>query len=123
MRLGATLVLVVALAGEGRAEPAGLTRAEAAAFRASVGACWAHDPAAPQAVVTLRFELDRAGRVRGEVTMVRGRGGEGADIAAAFALARAAVLDCEGEGYRLPPEKHEVWREVELTFDPRIPLG
>lgn len=123
MRLGAMLVLVVALAGEGQAETLGLTRAEAAAFRAAVGACWLHDPAAPQTVVTLRFGLDRAGRVAGEVTMVRGRGGAEADIAAAFALARAAVLDCEGEGYPLPPEKHEFWREVELTFDPRIPLG
>ena len=41
-----------------------------------------------------------------------------AAIAAAYQSARRAILRCEKDGYVLPADKYEQWKEVEMTFDP-----
>jgi hypothetical protein len=128
MRQGLAMLGLLGLAAVGPAwaeEVPGLTAAEMAGFRAAVQSCWAieHLPwDARRTVVTLGFELDRSGRVLGEVRLVSGEGDDAA-VAVAFANARTALLLCQGDGYDLPQAKHEQWRQVELTFDPRELLG
>jgi hypothetical protein len=112
----------VALAASG-AVAQGITASEAARFRADVSACWLFDPADADVVVTLQVELDRAGRIIGRPTLLDGSGGDEAAIARAFDRARRALLLCQGSGYDLPPSAFAAWREMELTFDPRVPLG
>ena len=35
-----------------------------------------------------------------------------------YETARRAILRCGAEGYPLPVEKYEQWREIEMTFNP-----
>ena len=99
-----------------------MTGAEADAFRLSVQYCWSVGSLSPDAqktIVTVAFDLDREGRLVGDVTLLESAGGasEGA-VASAFETARRAVVRCQGKGYPLPAEKYESWRSVVLTFDP-----
>jgi hypothetical protein len=101
---------------------AGLTQAESDAFRLVVRGCWAYDADSDAAgvTVTIGFELDPQGRVvANAVRLIGGSGGSEAAIEMAYQSARRAVLRCQGtDGYQLPPDKYEQWREVEMTFDP-----
>lgn len=98
-----------------------MTGAEQDAFRIAVSGCWSVDVGSEAARVTLTvsFELGRDGMVIGAVRFLSGTGGSQAAIDAAFDAARRAVLRCQSAtGYRLPDDKYEQWREVEMTFDP-----
>jgi hypothetical protein len=98
-----------------------MTEEERDAFRVAVDACWdvaSLSSEAKQTIVTVVFELDRDGRVAGEIELLASRGGTGAAVSSAFEMARRAVLRCQGEGFPLPPEKYEQWRLVEMSFDP-----
>ncbi|WP_299415216.1 hypothetical protein [uncultured Sulfitobacter sp.] len=95
----------------------GLTAAEAAEFRREVRACWLADANAP--AVTLGFSLDRSGRPgAGSVREVRHGAGGNQAVSQAFAAAKRAVLRCGRDGYTLPVEKYDQWRDIELTFSP-----
>lgn len=39
-------------------------------------------------------------------------------VADAFCAAKRAVLRCGRDGYTLPVEKYDQWRDIELRFDP-----
>jgi TonB family protein len=91
----------------------------ARALMIQVHACW-HLPAglkearpsdeAPNAVV--RFKLNRDGTLDGEPVLVSTQ----ADPSRAVARsALAAVKRCQP--LRLPPDRYEIWQEVEVTFD------
>ena len=57
-------------------------------------------------------------RVDGDVRLIGAEGGDGAAQQAAFQAARRAILRCQSDGYPLPADKYDQWREVEMTFDP-----
>lgn len=99
----------------------GLTGSERETFRLSVRACWNVDPGAEWARVSVKvgFSLTRDGKVDGNVRLVGFEGGSEAQANTAFLVARRAILRCQGSGgYRLPAEKYDHWRDVEITFDP-----
>ncbi len=101
-----------------------LTGGETTAFRLAVGNCWNVDTGgrAANVKVTVRFELDRSGRVvNNQVELVRAEGGEAAAQRAAYDKARRAILRCSNEsgGYKLPAEKYSQWRVIEATFNPQ----
>ncbi len=104
------------------ARPAGppLTGGETEAFRLAVQDCWVIDPGSRSAnvVVTIAFELTREGKVEGSLRQLSAVGGDDAAQRVAFESARRAILRCQRGGYKLPTEKYEHWREVELTFNP-----
>lgn len=115
--------LEAALAGT--AEPAAaegppMTGSERDAFRVAVSSCWNVDVGSEAAnvTVTVGFELGRDGLVAGDVRQISGSGGSDAAIQTAFGAARRAILRCQREGFQLPEDKYEQWREVEMTFDP-----
>lgn len=92
-------------------------------FRDQLSACWAINVDSPAAdiVVTLGLELNRDGTVdANSIVLISHSGGTSSDVRLAFAAARRAVLRCQKGGYNLPPEKYELWRKVEITFDPNI---
>ena len=97
-----------------------MTGGEQDAFRVAVQQCWNVDVGSEAARVTLTvaFDLDPQGRVQGDVRRVSGDGGSEAAIEAAYQSARRAILRCEKDGYVLPADKYEQWKEVEMTFDP-----
>lgn len=98
-----------------------MTGSERDAFRVSVQSCWSVDPGsdAAQVTVTVGFNLDRSGRVEGNaIRQISGMGGSEAGVRAAYEAARRAILRCQGDGFPLPADKYEQWREVEMEFDP-----
>ncbi len=97
-----------------------LSGSEREGFRVAVQGCWNVDVGSTSSsvTVTVAFNLTRQGRVDGEVRLVGAEGGDSAAQTAAYQAARRAVLRCQSDGYPLPAEKYEQWKEVEMTFDP-----
>ncbi len=97
-----------------------LTRGEKDGLRVAVQQCWVVDVGSRAADVTVvvGLTLDRNGKVNGDVLMLSFEGGDEAAANTAFAAARRAVLRCQKDGYELPAEKYDHWREVEITFNP-----
>nr|MDJ0820497.1 cell envelope biogenesis protein TolA [Paracoccaceae bacterium] len=98
-----------------------MTRGESDALRVAVQACWVVDVGSQAAnvTVTLAMEMDRDGKVvPGTLEMIDATGGDTIAVNTAFNAARRAVLRCQGQGYDLPAEKYEQWRELEIVFNP-----
>ncbi|MCG6857654.1 MAG: TonB C-terminal domain-containing protein [Salaquimonas sp.] len=92
-----------------------LSQSEMDALRGQIQACW-NPPAAigaEELKVSVRFKLDRDGLVDGPVTIMDSSGNQAADDSA-----RRAVLRCGQQGYKLPADKYEAWRDVVVNFDP-----
>ena len=99
-----------------------MTQGETDGFRLAVQDCWVVDVGsqASNVTVTVGFEMDRSGRVvSSSLTLLSSEGGSGTAVDTAFQAARRAILRCQGDGYRLPPEKFDQWKSVEMTFNPQ----
>jgi len=123
----AVVLLVLAVPGAAQAEDGwfaaeGLTEAEQQGIARQVTRCWNLGSASSETLrtrVTVGFAMDVDGRPDPDsIRLVRAEGGSEASVEVAFRMARSAILRCTGEGYDLPADKYEQWREVELTFDP-----
>ena len=55
---------------------------------------------------------------QGSIYMVDNNGGSEGAVSQAFEAARRAIIRCASDGYGLPPESYEAWRDVEITFNP-----
>lgn len=108
---------------ETQAAPSGppLSRGEKDAMRVSVQKCWIVDVGGQSAdvTVTVGFSLDRDGKVSGPVTLLSSEGGDTKATEAAFQSARRAVRRCGQTGYKLPIDKYDHWRDIEITFNPK----
>ncbi|MGP6087331.1 cell envelope biogenesis protein TolA [Antarctobacter jejuensis] len=122
--INAALAEALAAGGPAPDAPSGppMTRGERDALRLAVQACWVVDVGseASNITVTLGMEMDRDGRVvPNSINMVGASQGSSAAIDIAFQAARRAVLRCQGnDGYDLPAEKFDQWRDIEMTFNP-----
>ena len=97
-----------------------LSPGEIDALRVAVGSCWnlgATGSEALRVVVTVGVSMTRDGRP-GNPRLVRFSGGSEAAARIAFDAARRAILRCGLEGYDLPEDRYEQWREIEITFNP-----
>ncbi|MBO9475373.1 hypothetical protein J7413_17630 [Shimia sp. R10_1] len=107
---------------ETAAAPAGppLSQGERDGLRVAVQQCWVVDVGSRAADVTVvvGLSLDRDGKVQGDIRMLSAEGGDAAAAQTAFQAARRAVLRCQKDGYDLPVEKYDHWRDVEITFNP-----
>ena len=45
-------------------------------------------------------------------------GGSETGAKQAYEAARRAIIRCGADGFPLPAEKYDHWKEVEITFDP-----
>lgn len=98
-----------------------LTSGEKDALRVSVQECWVVDVGSQAAnvTVTVAMSLDRDGKVvGGSLRRLSATGGDENAANAAFESARRAILRCQRGGYKLPIEKYDHWRDVEITFNP-----
>jgi colicin import membrane protein len=96
---------------------ASLSQSEIDALRAQIQACW-NPPAGAvdgkDLIVKVRLMLNQDGTLSGEPSVVN-RGDGAFQIAAESAM--RAIRRCQP--YKLPIAKYEVWKDVEVTFDPR----
>ncbi len=91
------------------------------AIRAAVGQCWnvgALSAEASRTKVTLGFSMSEAGiPLSHTIKLVSSEGGGQSAVDAAFQAARRAVVRC-ARGFDLPRDRYELWRDIELTFNP-----
>ncbi len=97
-----------------------MTGSEREAFRVAVNRCWNVDPGSVAARVTVEigFSLDRSGKVVGNQVNLLGSDGDQGATNTAFEAARRAILRCQSNGYQLPADKFDQWKDVVITFDP-----
>lgn len=97
---------------------ASLSQSEIDALRAQIQACWNPPAGAADArdlIVKVRLMLNQDGTLSGEPSVVNRGGGDVFQIAAESAM--RAIRRCQP--YKLPIAKYDVWKDVEVTFDPR----
>lgn len=104
--------------GTSTGRAASLSQSEIDALRAQIQQCWNPPAGAAEAknlIVKVRLMLNQDGSLSGEPQVVNS-GGDGFFQVAAESATRA-VRRCQP--YKLPIAKYEVWKDVEVTFDPR----
>ena len=98
-----------------------LTETETGNLQAAIQTCWLRDPGslAEDVKLTIFMSLDRNGRVNpNSIKVVEISGGDEGAQEVAFRRAKIAIISCGKNGYKLPPNKYERWREIEVVFDP-----
>ncbi len=124
--------LAEALAGEQSDTPAPgtgtaaagppMTGGEKDALVIAVKQCWNVGSLSTDAlntVVTIGVTMEPSGRpISGSIHMIGYEGGSEASANLAYEAGRRAILRCAKNGYPLPSEKYEQWKDVEITFDP-----
>ncbi len=99
-----------------------LTQSEIDALRAQIQACWNPPVGAEEAeklIVRLRIQFKQDGTLSREPELMNRAAGSYFQIAAESAM--RAVRRCQP--YTLPAHKYDVWKDVEVTFDPRDMFG
>ena len=97
-----------------------MTDTEMHGMRVAVSRCWnvgslSSDALRTKVIVLVAMNAD--GRP-GAISMQGFEGGSESSANQAFEAARRAIIRCGTEGFPLPAEKYEQWREIEMTFDP-----
>lgn len=106
------------------AGPAGppLTSGEKDALRVAVSACWNTGSLSTDALrttVVVSVEMSQDGRPQADtIRMLTSQGGSGDAVRQAFEAARRAIIRCGANGFGLPVDKFDSWRNIEMTFNP-----
>lgn len=99
-----------------------MTAGEKDALKVAVQSCWnlgALSMEALRTTVTVGFSVAQNGVPdAGSITMVESNGESDTATRQAFEAARRAIIRCGGNGFPLPPEKYEQWKDIEIVFDP-----
>ncbi|MCY1126984.1 hypothetical protein OU426_08965 [Frigidibacter sp. RF13] len=99
-----------------------LTSGEKDALIVAVKQCWNVGSLSTDAlstIVTVSVSMGQDGKPdSGSIRMIGVEGGTDASAQQAFEAGRRAIIRCAKNGYALPPEKYEQWKEIEITFDP-----
>lgn len=92
------------------------------AFMAEVERCWnvgALSAAALEVKVVVQFEITLKGKpISASVQMMGFEGGDEGAARQTYQSARRAIIRCGMRGYKLPPEKYEQWKIINITFNP-----
>ncbi|MEM8729610.1 MAG: energy transducer TonB [Pseudomonadota bacterium] len=111
-------------AGAPSSAPTGppLTGGEREALRVAVSQCWSVgslSSAALETTVVAGVSMTPDGRpVTNSIRLLSWSDGTEAAAQQAFGAARRAIIRCGQQGYPLPADKYEQWREIEMTFNP-----
>jgi hypothetical protein len=111
-------------AASGETAPAGppLTSGEKDALRVAVQACWnvgSLSSEALQTTVTVGVTVAQSGVPdAGSIRMLGYEGGSDASAKQAYEAGRRAIIRCGASGFKLPVEKYDQWRDMEIVFNP-----
>ncbi len=99
-----------------------MSNGEKDALRVAIKQCWNLGTVSSEAMrttVTVFVALAQDGTPDlGSLRMIGSEGGSAASADKMFEVARRAIARCGNQGFPLPPEKYETWKELELVFDP-----
>ncbi|KPP84912.1 MAG: Cell division and transport-associated protein TolA [Rhodobacteraceae bacterium HLUCCA08] len=95
-------------------------------FKGQIRECWSLGSVSTTVLatrVTVAFSLTEAGMVdTSSIRMIEFEGGSQADADIAYRAARSALVRCQSygsrSGYDLPGDQYDLWRNVEIVFDP-----
>ncbi len=99
-----------------------VTSGEKEALIVDVKACWNVGALSSEALrtsVTVAVDMKPDGKP--DITSIRMVGYEGGSDAAAkqaYEAGRRAIVRCGSDGFPLPPEKYDHWRQIEIVFNP-----
>ena len=99
-----------------------MTAAEIQGLKVQVQRCWRLPEGlvgAEDLRVVLAVELDPTGQILGEPRLIEPANAQSRPIISAFEAARRAILRCGYDGFDLPRDKYQQWRNLELVFDPQ----
>ena len=105
--------------GGGTSSP--ITRQEKGAFVLGIRKCWnvgalGTDALAVSVIVGFQMEQN-AKPIAGSIKMISSSGGSGDAVKRAYEAARRAIIRCGANGYDLPLDKYDQWREVQVSFN------
>ena len=118
------LAAALGVAQQGTERPSGppLTGGERDALRVAVQRCWNVGSLSSEALrtsVVVAVSMARDGRPEiGSIRLVGSSGGGDTAAKQAFDAARRAIIRCGNDGFDLPVEKYDQWRDIEMTFNP-----
>lgn len=121
------ILAALAEATEAPAEPSvsrgpPLSQGEQEALRVSVSRCWNVGTLSSEALrttVVVALEMEPSGKPNNaSLRMLSFSGGSAAAATSAYEAARRAIIRCGADGFDLPAEKYDSWKEIEMTFDP-----
>ncbi len=99
-----------------------LTGGEKEGLRVAVSRCWNVGSLSTDALgttVVVAVEMEQSGKpISGSIRLVSSSGGSSNGERQAFEAARRAIIRCGANGFGLPVEKFDQWREIEMTFNP-----
>lgn len=99
-----------------------LTSGEKEGLRLAVQRCWNTGSLSSAALrVTVVVSVSMLQNGKPDVGSIRMRDyldGNDTDARQAFEAARRAIIRCGANGYDLPVDKYNQWREIEMTFNP-----
>jgi hypothetical protein len=99
-----------------------MTRGEKDALRVAVSRCWNVGSLSTEALrtsVVVAVSMQEDGKPRMEtIRMISYSGGPETAASQTFESARRAIIRCGAQGYDLPVEKYDYWRDIEMTFNP-----
>ena len=99
-----------------------MTDGEKDALRVAVQQCWNVGSLSTDALrttVTVGVSMSRDGRPdTGSIRMIGFEGGSEASARQAYEAARRAIIRCGANGFNLPVEKYDQWRDIEMVFNP-----
>ena len=99
-----------------------LTGGEKEGLRVAISRCWNVGSLSTDALgttVVVAVEMEQNGRpITGSIRLVSSSGGSATGERQAFEAARRAIIRCGTQGFGLPVEKYDQWREIEMTFNP-----
>jgi len=99
-----------------------LTGGEKDGLRVAVQQCWNVGSLSSEALmvtVIVAVSMGRDGKPDGgSIRMLDYFDGSDSAARQAFEAARRAIIRCGANGYDLPVDKYEQWREIEMTFNP-----
>lgn len=96
-----------------------LSASEKGSFRSAVERCRTIDDGskASQIEVLVAMQMQPDGKVvPGSIQLVSADSNDTKAVNVAFQTIRRNILRCQGDGYNLPKEKYDHWREIELRF-------
>lgn len=99
-----------------------MTSGERDALRVAVQQCWNVGSLSSEALrttVVVAVSMTEDGKPQPESLRMLGfEGGTEAAARQAYESARRAIIRCGANGFSLPRDKYEQWRDIEMTFNP-----
>ena len=113
-------------AGAEAAETAALSKAELSSFHSQMDARWNAPSTSARGNaqnMSVGFETNRDGKPFKSTLRPFNAGKDTRPaVREAYSAAKHAIIRCGAKGYKLPLEKFEQWKNIEITFDPeRMP--